>query len=85
MNVTVEENGSGVGAAIRWLAGIASENVNASMRVRRMGVVMDLADRVLVLDFGIQVACDTPGAVQRDPNVVRAYLGVEHASAEQVT
>ena len=47
-----------------------------------MGVVMDLADRVLVLDFGLQVACDTPAVVQRDPDVIRAYLGQQHAAAE---
>jgi branched-chain amino acid transport system ATP-binding protein len=46
-----------------------------------MGLVMDLADRVLVLDFGIPVACDSPDVVQRDPNVIRAYLGQEHAAA----
>ena len=43
-----------------------------------MGLVMDLADRVLVLDFGTPVAIGTPGEVQRDPNVIRAYLGEEH-------
>jgi branched-chain amino acid transport system ATP-binding protein len=43
-----------------------------------MGLVMDLADRVLVLDFGAPVAIGTPGEVQRDPNVIRAYLGEEH-------
>jgi branched-chain amino acid transport system ATP-binding protein len=46
-----------------------------------MGLVMDLADRVLVLDFGVPVACGPPTEVQRDPNVVRAYLGQEHAVA----
>jgi branched-chain amino acid transport system ATP-binding protein len=40
-----------------------------------MGVVMDLADRVLVLNFGLTVALDRPEAVQRDPEVVSAYLG----------
>jgi branched-chain amino acid transport system ATP-binding protein len=43
-----------------------------------MGVVMDLADRVLVMDFGSPVITGTPEQVQRDPNVVRAYLGEEH-------
>ncbi|MDP9405168.1 MAG: ABC transporter ATP-binding protein [Actinomycetota bacterium] len=46
-----------------------------------MGLVMDLADRVLVLDFGQPIATGPPDVVQRDPEVVRAYLGEEHAVA----
>jgi branched-chain amino acid transport system ATP-binding protein len=46
-----------------------------------MGLVMDLADRVLVLDFGTPVAIGTPAEIQRDPNVIRAYLGEEHGGA----
>jgi branched-chain amino acid transport system ATP-binding protein len=40
-----------------------------------MGLVMDLADRVLVMDFGQPVATGAPAEIQAHPDVIRAYLG----------
>lgn len=48
-----------------------------------MGLVMDIADRILVVDFGRAVALDTAERVQENPDVIRAYLGEQHAVVEK--
>ena len=43
-----------------------------------MGVVMDLSDRVVVMDYGKKIGDGTPDEVRANPEVIAAYLGVAH-------
>jgi branched-chain amino acid transport system ATP-binding protein len=43
-----------------------------------MGVVMDISDRVVVLDYGRKIGDGTPSDVRGNPDVIRAYLGTTH-------
>ena len=42
-----------------------------------MGLVMDIAERIVVLDFGVKVAEDAPEEIRNNPTVIQAYLGEE--------
>ena len=43
-----------------------------------MGVVMDISDRVVVLDYGRKIGDGTPDAVRANEDVISAYLGTSH-------